>query len=404
MPDEPVALVNINLGDGGDEAPGDKSTKSSDWGKHFSGMAANLTTIAKHVTSILGVVRDINNKLTRGIGTGTGAQNVGQSVRAAQADRLRVSKVFSVDPSKAIVPFRAKVNWSSPTMNRPPSMAALSRFQGGFMGGGRSVMEDVIDAEWSVGRTGAAPPPRGATGNPPPPRPRGTGRSSGAGRTAGRINSFRSFMGLGQVGGAAAFGLNMAGAGPAAASLGPILGAAGVGAAVYYATRLIAGAGEASLRRMSQFSPNVAGLQAQVDVTKFLTNYGTANDPAVQRAAQFNARFQAMSSIGGRQLASIAEQAKLYSGAYGSIALATAGGGLIGSLLFAYSLWKNRQEFQNAMGNANSTNQNFFGATLNGMLGDMLEIQASPLTLPSGQKLPTSVSWNNGAWHKRVRN
>lgn len=393
MADDPVALFSVPFGDG-DGSGQESSVKMPDFGKHFTSMTMSLTSIAKSVSSILINVQAINAKIVRGYVQGSPSPSQDFRSSPSRGDPLRVSKVFRVDPSKSIVPFRAKVNWSSPTMSNPPSANAISRFvDRAVRGASASPAEPIIDAQWTPSGwnapgTGSSASGAGSSPRSSSPRSRaGSARSKwgyvpyvpGGGLWSAIGVSTARYLGIGTS------------AGAALAAGGIVLGAS------YLAYRTYQGvlnAGATTLRGLSQYSPNAAGFQASIDVAKFMSDYRIANSPGVIAASGVYSRTKIAYDIATEPIRAAGEMVKL------GAATVLMGAFLTSPLGGTLAILGQRKIAQ-AMQGAGSSNMGFFGATLNGMLGGMLDIQNSPLTGVSGTKFPTNVSWNNGAWQRR---
>lgn len=392
MADDPVALFSVPFGDG-DGIGQESSVKMPDFGKHFTSMTMSLTSIAKTVSSILINVQAINAKMVRG--SVPGSESPSQDFRSSpsRGNPLRVSRVFSVDPAKSIVPSRAKVNWSSPTMANPPSANALSRFvDRAVRSASTSSPEPIIDAQWT---------PSGW--NAPRASPSVSGASSRSSSPRGRSGSARSKWGYVPYvpGGGlwSAIGVSTArylgigtSAGAALAAGGIVLGASYLAYRTYHG---VLNAGATSLRGLSQYSPNAAGFQASIDVAKFMSDYRIANSPGVLVASGAYSRTKIAYDVATEPIRAAAEMAKLgaatvFMGAF----LTSPLGGTLAII--------GQRKIAQAMQGAGSSNMGFFGATLNGMLGGMLDIQNSPLTGVAGRKFPTNVSWNQGSWERRA--
>ena len=275
--------INLNDGGNGDQPPpSDGAAKMPDWGRHLAQMAQSLSAIQKSVASIQATAQQILGSLNRTGGVASTSASAPAS-RGAKKDAINVQRIFHVDPRKAIVPMRNVADWGSAAgfpnwarvaeeISRPPDVARISSItsQVGGMVDGEAVEREVRKATSGQPRSNkVAPPPKPGKG----PRPRRTPSFLGAGR-------FVSSM-LYAVNNTALAGTMI---GTAAAAIAPPLAVVTGGVLAY---QIMNNMGERAMRHSAGFSPAVAGLQAQVDVSRLMTSVAVANSPITVAAARF---------------------------------------------------------------------------------------------------------------------
>lgn len=221
-----------------------------------------------------------------------------------------------------------------------------------------------------------APPPV-----PPPPRPtvQPVGRPGDAGRRPG--SSFSPVLQTPGLGGFMGMRIPFAGA---AGLLGPAL--IGVGA-----MRLVDQMGDGTMRKLSRFSPEIAGMQAQVEMNRWMKSYEIANSPAMQKVAMMRANIGMKFDTAMAPLSAAWDMTLL-----GLDSMMKAGALMspMGALLFNIG---RAMTGTNASMNPNSLVTN----ELNHMVGGLLRMQETPIR-ERGRDRPTRVRWNGGGWERSV--
>jgi hypothetical protein len=255
------------------------------------------------------------------------------------------------------------------------------------MGGRNAVVPAVASARRrgdltnDLDRLFRNPPPPVPTRAPPRPVPVPVGvRASGPPRTM--ADRFGPMLSMPPMPGVAGMRIPL-GLGAAGAVIGPAL----VG---YGLIRLANSMGDASMQRLSRFSPQVAGLQSQVEVNRWMKSYEIANSPMVVTAAKMRSSvaMQFDQAMGPVRMA----------GEMAALGLASVAGAGFMTSPFGYAMWLlgSRMTSGPAMG-ANGVAMN----ELNTMVGDLLRMQERPIRT-GGRDRPTRVRWGPNGWERGI--
>jgi len=224
-----------------------------------------------------------------------------------------------------------------------------------------------------------APPPVPAPPRPtvpPPARPGEAGRRPGS--------SFAPVLQTPGIGGF--MGMRI----PFAGVAGPLLGPALIGVG---AMRLVDQMGDGTMRKLSRFSPEIAGMQAQVEMNRWMKSYEIANSPAMQKIAAVRSGLQMRVDTAMAPFDAFMQGGILSFDSMLKLGFLTSVSGTLYRFLFGPS---------GAMAGGPSVAGNgLIMNELNHMVGGLLRMQETPIR-QRGRDRPTRVRWNGGGWERSV--